>query len=124
MMSNIVLSTSFFTETAAQVLCPNEKLVGEIRVLNSRECVNIVGTDGQGHMSTHECDGYDDQQHILCGDGTLRNQAAPQNCATPRGTDGKGTVYSIPCKLFPYIPSYQKWDSRVQKTWTIGELNK
>jgi hypothetical protein len=131
-MSNIVLliftviSTSFFTETAAQVLCTNEKLVGEIRVLNSRACVNILGTDGQGRMATYECDGYDDQQHILCGDGTLRNQAAPQNCATPGGTDGKGTVYSIPCKLFPSIPNYQKWDSRVQKTfvddWGIKQV--
>ncbi len=130
MMSNIallivtVISTCLFTETAAQVLCTNELAVGEIRVLNSRECVNIEGTDGQGHMSTHECDGYDDQQHILCGDGTLRNKAAPQNCATPKTIffGLHSYIASVPCGLH----NSQKWDSRVQKTfvddWGIEQV--
>ena len=131
-MSNIVLlffavvSKCLFTETAAQVLCANKLLVGEIRVLNSRACVNIVGTDGQGDMGTYECDGNDDQQHIWCGDGTIRNLAAPQNCATPSGTDGEGSVYSVPCKVFPSIPSYQKWYRYFQKTfvddWGIKQV--
>ena len=57
---------------------------------------------------------------------TLSEIAAPQNCATPSGTDGEGSVYSVPCKLFPSIPSYQKWNRYFQKTfvndWGIQQV--
>ena len=103
------VSTCMFAEISAQILCADQIQIGELRVLNSRRCVNIVGTDGYGDVGTYYCDGYDDQQFILCGDGTIRNLAAPQNCLTPSGTDGEGDVSSTVCKQQYGIPNYQKW---------------
>ncbi|CAB4042369.1 Hypothetical predicted protein [Paramuricea clavata] len=127
-MSNIVLLivivlTCISTETAAQVVCVNPIEIGELRVLKSKKCVNIDGTDGRGKINTIHCDGYHDQQIIMCGDGTIRNSKAPHNCFTPwvnyftPGKHGKGILQSTSCKVYPAIPDYQKWRYGRSKTF-------
>ena len=113
MMSNIALLITVVlmcssTESAAQVVCVDPIEIGELRVMMSRLCVDIALYSGSGNVATHLCDGFDDQQIIMCGDGTIRNAKAPQNCLTA-GRDGRGNVVSIPCEVFPAIPVYQKW---------------
>jgi hypothetical protein len=120
-MSNIVLLivivlTCVSTETAAQVGCVNPMKISELRVLKSKKCVNIDGTDGRGKINTNLCDGYHDQQIIMCKDGTIRNLKAPHYCFTP-GKDGKGNLKSTSCEVFPAIPDYQKWRYGRSKTF-------
>jgi hypothetical protein len=89
-MSNIVLLIVIVlmcisTETAAQPLCGSGVDVmgiSELRVLKTRQCVDIHGTDGSGNIQTYRCDGYRDQQLIMCEDGTIRNLETPHNCIT------------------------------------------
>ena len=112
-MSNIALLIVIILmcisiETAAQVVCANPIKISELRVLKSKKCVNIDATDGRGKINTIECDGYHDQQIIMCKDGTIRNLKAPYNCFAP-GKDGNGNLMSTPCEVYPAIPDYQKW---------------
>ncbi|CAB4026355.1 Hypothetical predicted protein [Paramuricea clavata] len=120
-MSNIVLLivivlTCISTKTAAQVVCVNPMKISELRVLKSKKCVNIDGTDGRGKINTIHCDGYHDQQIIMCEDGTIRNSKAPYNCFTP-GKDGNGNLVSASCEVYPVIPDYQKWKYGRSKTF-------
>ena len=108
--------TCVSTETAAQVGCVNPMEISELRVLKSKKCVNIDGTDGRGKMNTNLCDGYHDQQIIMCKDGTIRNLKAPHYCFTP-GKDGKGNLRSTSCEVYPAIPDYQKWRYGRSKTF-------
>lgn len=103
-----IVLTCFSTESAAQVVCDNPIEIGELRVMKSRRCVDIAWYSGSGNVATYLCDGFDDQQIIMCGDGTIRNVKAPQNCLTA-GRNGRGNVVSSPCQVFPAIPDYQKW---------------
>ena len=103
----IVLSC-ITVKTAAQVVCATPLEIGELRVKESKHCVNIHGTEGRGDVNTHKCDGYEDQMLIMCEDGTIRNANTPNNCISP-GTNGKGSIQSVPCKVYPAIPDYQKW---------------
>ena len=121
MMASIFLSifivlTCISIETAAQVVCATPLEIGELRVLEGKHCVNIHGTDGRGDVNTEECDGYEDQQLIMCEDGTIRNANTPNNCLIP-GEDGTGDVQSKSCKLIPEIPNYQKWRYGRSKTF-------
>ncbi len=121
MMSSItlliaVVLTSFSTESAAQVVCVDPMEIGELRVLKSRRCVDIAEFSGSGNVATYYCNGFDDQQIIMCGDGTIRNAKAPHNCLTA-GKDGSGNLESIPCEVFPAIPDYQKWRFGKSKTF-------
>ena len=121
MMPNIALLITvtlmcFSTESAAQAVCVDPIEIGELRVMMSRRCVDIAWYSGTGNVATYLCDGFDDQQIIMCGDGTIRNVQAPQNCLTP-GKDGRGNVVSSPCEVFPAIPDYQKWRFGKSKTF-------
>ena len=42
----------------------------------SKLCVDIAGSTGIGNVATYNCNGMLDQQMIICGDGTIRNQQA------------------------------------------------
>ena len=104
----IVFVASYLCKCAfAQVLCSNPLIIGELRNLKSKQCVDISGYDGAGSIQTEECEGYSDQQIILCGDGTIRNEAK-NYCFTPEGT-GNVDVESSPCTHYPRIPDSQKW---------------
>lgn len=91
----------------AQVLCSNPLNIGELRVSNSKKCVDIDGNDGEGNVLTWNCDGLDDQQIIICGDGTIRNQRR-NYCLQPTGS-GNANVVSAPCSLLYGIPARQRW---------------
>ena len=108
--------TSFSTESSANVICVNPIEVGELRVMKSKLCVDIADSSGSGNVATHDCDGFKDQQIIMCGDGTIRNSETPQNCLTA-GKDGKGDLVSVLCEIFPAIPDYQKWKFGKSKTF-------
>ena len=103
------------TYVSAQVLCSNPLIIGELRNLKSKQCIDIPGIDGVGSLQTHQCEGYPDQKIILCGDGTIRNEAR-NFCFTPDG-DGNVDVSSSPCKHYPKIPSSQKWRLGGQKSF-------
>ena len=111
-MGTIIIFIAFaliqlFDNASAQVRCTNPLRIGELRVHQSKECVDITGKDGSGSLKTHKCDGYSDQQIVLCGDGTIRNEAR-NFCFTPKGKGNTG-VESSPCQHYPAIPSSQKW---------------
>ena len=112
----IVLACISITKTAAQVICATPLEIGELRVKNSKHCVNIHGTEGRGDVNTDLCDGNRDQELIMCEDGTIRNTNTPNNCISP-GTNGKGNVESVPCEVYPAIPDYQKWRYGRSKTF-------
>lgn len=118
-MSNIlylVVFTGFFSTAASQVNCVNPIEIGEVRVLKSQSCIDIAGYSGKGNVQTYRCDSFDDQQLIMCGDGTIRNMKS-NNCFSA-GPTGSGNVISTTCVLFPKIPDYQKWKygrSRIYK---------
>lgn len=103
-MSNIallitVVLSCFLTESAAGgVHCRNPIEFGELRVLNSKLCVDIAGNSGTGSVGTWLCDGYADQKLAFCGDGTIRNLQAPQNCLTEIGTGWSRKVESVLCR--------------------------
>ena len=103
----LVLFTGFFSTAASQVNCVNPVAIGEVRVLKSQSCIDISGDSGQGNVLAYRCDSLDDQQLIMCGDGTIRNMKS-NNCFSA-GTTGSGNVISTTCVLFPKIPEYQKW---------------
>ena len=106
---------------SAQVLCANPLIIGELRNLKSRQCVDIPGYDGAGSLQTFECEGYADQQIILCGDGTIRNEAR-NYCFTPKGT-GNVDVSSSACQHYPAIPNSQKWRlGRTIKFYDAGRI--
>eukprot|EP00794_Sanderia_malayensis_P013538 gene13538-biopygen10806 len=100
-------ASNLYVDVSAQVLCSNPLLIGELRNLQSKKCVDIPGVDGAGSLQTHDCDGYADQQIILCGDGTIRNEKL-NYCFTPQGS-GNVDVRSSPCQHYPQIPNSQKW---------------
>ena len=109
-MSNIlylIVFTGFFPTAASQVNCVNPIEIGEVRVLKSQKCVDISGDTGQGDVQAYGCESSDDQQLIMCGDGTIRNMKS-NNCFSA-GTTGTEDVISTTCVLFPTIPEYQKW---------------
>ena len=113
----VVLSWFPIERAVGAVVCTNPIQVGELRVMKSRRCVNIQGTSGRGNVNTHLCDGYGDQQLILCGDGTIRNTQSPHNCLTEIGTARARNVRSVPCQVYPAIPNYQKWRLGTSKTF-------
>ena len=109
-MSNIlylIVFTGFFPTAASQVNCVNPIEIGEVRVLKSQRCIDISGASGKGNVLTFRCDSLDDQQLVMCDDGTIRNVKS-NNCFSA-GTTGSGNVISTTCVLFPKIPEYQKW---------------
>jgi len=107
--------------TSAQVLCSNPLIIGELRNLKSKQCVDIPGLDGAGSLQTFECEGYPDQKIILCGDGTIRNEAR-NYCFTPKG-QGNVDVSSSPCNHYPRIPSSQKWRlGRKKSFYDVGGI--
>jgi hypothetical protein len=112
----VVVFIGVFTTTAAQVVCVNPIVIGELRVMRGNLCVNIAGYKGLGSVNTFACDGFDDQQIIMCTDGTIRNTKSPNNCFTP-GRDGKGIVKSSTCLVLPSLPDYQKWRFGESKTF-------
>ena len=122
-MSNIILITTvllswFPIERAAgAVICTDPIQIGELRVMKSRQCLNIQGTSGKHNVNTNLCDGYGDQQLILCGDGTIRNTQSPHNCLTEIGTARSRNVASVPCEVYPAIPNSQKWRLGSSKTF-------
>ena len=122
-MSNFILlitvALSWFPieRAAGAVICKNPIQIGELRVMNSRRCVNIQGTSGKGNVNTHHCDGCDDQQLILCGDGTIRNTQSPHNCLTEFRIGRARNVKSVSCQVYPAIPNSQKWRLGRSKTF-------
>nr|AOO35152.1 chrysaoralin [Chrysaora quinquecirrha] len=117
----VVVLSSLFLQCSAQVLCTNPLVIGELRIKKSRQCVDIDGKDGAGNVQTHECEGDDDQQIILCGDGTIRNEAR-NYCFTPRGS-GNDNVESSACQHYPRIPARQKWRlGRSKKFYDMGGI--
>lgn len=109
-MSNIlylVVFTGFFSTAASQANCVNPIEIGEVRVLKSGSCIDISGKSGKGNVLAYNCQSSDDQQLIMCGDGTIRNTKS-NNCFSA-GTTGSGNVISATCVLYPKIPEYQKW---------------
>ena len=101
------LVVQLVSTTSAQVLCSNPLIIGELRVYRSKQCVDLPGKNGVGSAHTHRCDGGADQKLILCGDGTIRNEAR-NYCFTPTGY-GNANVKSSPCRHYPSIPRIQKW---------------
>jgi len=77
--------------------CMNPLAIGELRVYNTRKCVDIEGSEGRGAAKAYLCDGFKDQQMILCGDGTIRNEAL--NYCLQGDINGQGDVYSSPCNF-------------------------
>lgn len=61
--------------SSSGAFCPNALKIGAMRNLKSSHCVDISFFDGAGNVGTHACDGFPDQELILCGDGTIRNSA-------------------------------------------------
>ena len=109
-MSNIlylVVFMGFFSTAASQVNCVNQIEIGEVRVLKSHSCIDISGDSGQGNVLAYRCESSDDQQLIMCDDGTIRNMKS--NKCFSAGITGSGNVISTTCVLFPKIPEYQKW---------------
>ena len=109
-MSNIlylVVFTGFFSTAASQANCVTPVEIGEVRVLKSGSCIDISGKSGKGNVLAYNCQSSDDQQLIMCGDGTIRNTKS-NNCFSA-GTTGSGNVISATCVLYPKIPEYQKW---------------
>lgn len=118
-MSNIlylVVFTGFFSTAASQVNCVNPIEIGEVRVLKSDKCIDISGNSGKGNVLTYRCESSDDQQLIMCDDGTIRNMRS-NNCFSA-GTTGSGNVVSTTCVLYPKIPDYQKWKFGRSKIFT------
>ncbi len=113
MICLIVILSSLFVTSYAQVLCTNPLVIGELRVKKSKQCVDIDGKDGAGNVMTYGCEGDDDQQIILCGDGTIRNSAR-NFCFTPNN----GNVESSACQHYPSIPPRQKWKFGRSKKFT------
>ena len=111
-----VIFFAFVADAAAQAICTNPIEIGELRVLNSKLCVDIEGKSGAGHIKTYHCDGLNDQQLIFCGDGTIRNEQM-NYCFTP-GKNGDGNLVSAACGLYPAIPNYQKWRLGRPRTFT------
>ena len=111
-----IIIESLISVAVAQVLCSNPLNIGELRVLNSKQCVDVEGFDGAGNVLTWDCDAQDDQQMIICGDGTIRNQRK-NFCLTPDGS-GNANVVSSPCSLLSGIPESQRWRLGRGKTFT------
>ena len=103
----LFMASQLHGPVTAQVLCTNPLIIGELRILKSKQCLDIPGHDGAGSLQTFNCEGKPDQRIILCGDGTIRNEAR-NYCFTPKGT-GNTDVTSVPCQHVPAIPSNQKW---------------
>ena len=99
--------SNLFLLGSAQVLCTNPLVIGELWNLRSKRCVDIRGDDGEGSVQTYKCDGREDQQIILCGDGTIRNERL-NFCFTPNGK-GNAKVNSKRCIFYPQIPKNQRW---------------
>ena len=102
-----VLLSSFLACVSADATCSDPQEIGELRVLKSKKCVDIKGKGGAGDIKALKCDGYSDQQIILCGDGTIRNKA--ENYCFQADANGNNNVYSGVCSLLPKIPDHQKW---------------
>ena len=102
-----VLLSSFLACVSADPTCSDPQEIGELRVLKSKKCVDIKGRGGAGDVKALKCDGYADQQIILCGDGTMRNKA--ENYCFQADVSGNNNVYSGVCSLLPTIPDHQKW---------------
>ena len=115
-VSSLLLISQMYVHVSAQVLCSNPLTIGELRVLKSKQCVDIPGDDGVGSLQTYKCDGGADQQLILCGDGTIRNQAR-NYCFAPTGS-GNADVVSTSCRHYPSIPNTQKWRLGRTKVFT------
>ena len=116
-----IVASYLCNHVSAQVSCANPLIIGELRNLQSHQCVDIPGYDGAGSLQTYECDGYADQQLILCGDGTIRNEAR-NYCFTPQGT-GDVDVSSSACQHYPEIPDSQKWQlGRTLKYYDLGGM--
>eukprot|EP00794_Sanderia_malayensis_P019586 gene19586-biopygen14542 len=110
-------ASHLYVDVSAQALCANRLALGELRSLKSKKCIDVANTGGFGSIQTHSCDGYADQQFILCGDGTIRNQKV-NYCITPQGLGGKwNRLVSAPCRLYPGIPKSQKWRLGRSKTF-------
>lgn len=102
-----ILLSSFLAFISADATCSDPQEIGELRVLKSKQCVDIKGSSGAGDIKALTCDGYSDQQVILCGDGTIRNKA--ENYCFQADVNGNNNVYSGICSLIPTIPDHQKW---------------
>ena len=122
MMSNTVLLiivtlTCVSNTTATELVCLDPIEIGELRVLKSKLCVDVAGGNaGSGNAETFRCWGADDQQIIWCGDGTIRNFQAPNNCLTG-DSEGQGNLVFMQCLVYPAIPDYQKWRFGNSKTF-------
>jgi len=84
-------------EVQSGVECMNPLAIGELRVYNTRNCVDISWWEGHGDVWASHCDGNKDQQMILCGDGTIRNEAL--NYCLQGDQNGQGDIYSRPCNF-------------------------
>lgn len=110
----LVIIASLVAVGFGQVLCTNPLTIGELRVKQSKKCVDISGGTGQGEVQAGTCDGGDDQQIILCGDGTIRNEKA-NFCFEE---ESNGNVKSKTCSLMNGIPAKQRWRKGTSKTFT------
>ena len=101
---------------------------GELRVKNTRQCLDIEGTNGDGKVyqilysikfkfnkisnlgwvQTERCDGHLDQQFFLCSDGTIRNEAR-NYCLIPDTKQPHSWVRSAKCQQYPSTPKRYKW---------------
>jgi len=123
----LVIATCFFiaqnTVDAQTTLCANPIIIRELWAKGRKNdaverCVDIDGRTGTGNVAVRACDGGADQDLILCGDGTIRNQKL-NHCMTAKLVEWWSwwtrhyyyNVVSMPCEMSGKggIPKKQKW---------------
>jgi len=123
----LVIATCFLfalsTIDAQTTLCANPLIIRELWSKGRKpdavdRCVDIAGRTGSGDVKVLPCDGGKDQDLILCGDGTIRNQQL-NYCMTVKktwygfwwGRNYYFNVISAPCEMSGKngIPKKQKW---------------
>jgi len=108
---------------AQTTLCANPIIIRQLWALGRKpdevnRCVDISGKTGAGNVQVYRCDGGKDQNLILCGDGTIRNQKL-NYCLTAKLVEWWSwfsrkyyyNVESMPCEMSGKggIPKKQKW---------------
>jgi len=123
----LVVATSFLvvltTVESQTTLCANPIIIRELwsqarKPDEDKRCVDIEGRTGAGNVIINKCDGGHDQDLILCGDGTIRNQQL-NYCMTAKLVEWWSwwtrywyyNVESKPCEMSGKsgIPKKQKW---------------
>lgn len=75
-------------------------------MMKGHRCIDYPMHTGKNNAAVWNCDNGPDQKFIICMDGTLRNEAAPNFCMT---RTGNGNVVSEQCRLTGPAALGQQW---------------